>query len=134
VKQSGALMKQHGNSGRKQSAEHIAKRTAASIGKPLSDEHKKKLAMIERIPEWRAKIKAARARQVMRKGWKMSDEQRNKISETKRASHLSSWNKGIKWPAHIPRRSSPKGISNVALIGKPRPDMRGNYQTTVGSR
>ena len=128
-------IKKHPLSGKQQSLEHIAKRVAVYTGKPLSEDHKRKLSAIKRTPEAREKIRAARALQVnnnsegLKAYWikLKADPVRyeaycDKLRQRKAESPV--WNKGIKWPDDIPRNTNGhlRGKPNVALIGKPRSD------------
>ena len=125
-------VKKHPNAGRKQSPEHIAKRVAAYIGKPLSEKHKKRLASIERTPEWREKIRQARLRQAnvadakmtARKWW--AELKANPIkfeayrAKLRAAKVNGSWNKGRPWSDEVKKKLSAffKGRPNYALIGR----------------
>jgi len=113
----------HGNKGRKQTPEHIAKRMAFYIGKPLSAEHKAKLAAIPRTAEWREKIRIARMQQIIDpkpriKWWAdlKADPIRYEAYCAKlrqRKIEVPVWNKGV------PMRPESKAKLRAQFLGKP---------------
>ena len=124
----------HPLAGRKQSPEHIAKRSAALIGKG-----KGKIPWNKGRPhseKTREKIRFARAQQVIvidpesRRRWWIElkadpiryEIYRAKLREAKIRSPV--WNKGIPCCEETKRKLSAKnrGVSNVAIVGIPRPE------------
>jgi hypothetical protein len=124
--------KPHPNAGRKQSAEHIAKRVAAKTGVPLSEEHKAKLAAIPHSDERREKNRQARLRQKnlpdtkagARKWWaELRADPVRYEAYIQKLRNRKVWNKGVPCREETKQKLSAKnkGKSNVKLIGKPRP-------------
>jgi hypothetical protein len=124
--------KPHANAGRKQSPEHIAKRVVAKTGVPLSEEHKAKLAAVPHSAERREKNRQARLKQKnlpdtkagARKWWaELRADPVRYEAYIQKLRNKKIWNKGIACREETKQKLSAKnkGKSNVALIGKPRP-------------